>query len=644
MEAKKKLKTLIAISLIVAVFLSIIFSMGVFSNLQLSLGDNLYGGLNSREDIVILAIDDKSLQEIGRWPWDRKVFADALRKLKESKVVGVDVAFFEKSNENSDNELVNAIGFSKNVVLPVEYTSYTQEKVVRGEGILLPIEGIEENALDLGYINVITDKDGITRAANLNVLGDYDSFTSAIYQHYTGNEFNKKYSRFLINFVGKPDSFKTYSISDFLNGKLDEALFKGKVVLIGSTAPDLHDDHLVPTSKGKRMAGVEVHANTLQTMLNGNFLEQEANILVIISMFLAAVIVGLVFFFANTWIAFIITLILMISYIFAAILFFNKGILINLVYAPLAFFITNITSVATLYIGERKEKMKVLSAFEKYVSPILLNDILRKTGELKLGGDKATITILFSDIRGFTTFSEQMKPEDLVEVLNEYLTEMTNVIMNNKGLVDKYIGDAIMAFWGAPLKEKDHAALACTSALEMIKALENLNKKFKSEGKHQLDIGIGLNTGEAIVGNMGSEKRFDYTAIGDSVNLGSRLEGITKFYGVKIIISESVYEEVKDKFFMRELDYVSVKGKKKPIKIYGLMNYIKNESEEQEELKKCFEEGLKFYRKKEFDVAISWFKKCKNDKSSLVFIDRCHEYKKNPPPDEWDGVYVLKEK
>ena len=526
----------------------------------------------------------------------------------------------------------------------MEYTSYvsTVDGIV-GKDVLVPFEGLKEAVSGLGYINILTDKDGVSRAVNLNTGGEYSSFAEAIYEAHTREDFVHKESRFLINFVGGPGSFESYSFSDV--SELDASLFKDKIVLIGVTAPDLHDDAIVPTSSGKAMPGVEIHANTLQTMLDGSFLRQENYLMLILSIFLASLLTLFLVNRFNTWVASGVVFILIILYIFLAIKLFDSGIIMNLVYVPLSFVLTEGGVVAYYYILEKKEKKKVIGAFGKYVSPHVVNEILLHPEKLNLGGESKEITVLFSDIRGFTTLSENLSPEELVRLLNEYLTAMTDIIVDgHNGIVDKYIGDAIMAFWGAPLDEKKHARQASLASLEMIEKLKLLREKWKSEGKPEINIGVGLNTGDVVVGNMGSSKRFDYTAMGDAINLGSRLEGLTKEYGVQIIISEMTKKKIGDEFLVRNLDLVAVKGRKEPIEIFELVCGNENASEEQKKLKDNFEKGLEKYFEKKFGDAIQFFKKCGDDKPSKTFIERCENYKKNPPSGDWNGVWVMKSK
>jgi adenylate cyclase len=273
--------------------------------------------------------------------------------------------------------------------------------------------------------------------------------------------------------------------------------------------------------------------------------------------------------------------------------------------------------------------------------------MLKDPSKLKLGGDKKDLTVLFSDIRGFTTISEKMTPEELVHLLNEYLTTMTNVVFHYDGLLDKYMGDAIMAVFGAPLDQPDHALRACRTAIGMLDKLKILQKKWLEEGKPVLNIGIGINSGDMVVGNMGSDMRFDYTVMGDSVNLGSRLEEINKDYGSNIVISEYTYEAVKDVLFCRELDAVRVKGKKQLVRIYELLGEIKD-AEKWKQPVSLFEEGLLKYKQGLWDEAIECFYKVLEikpvDAPTHLYIARCEELKKNPPEGVWDGVFTMTRK
>lgn len=323
---------------------------------------------------------------------------------------------------------------------------------------------------------------------------------------------------------------------------------------------------------------------------------------------------------------------------------FDYGLIINIIYPEITLFLVYFSEISYMYLSERKSKAQIKEAFSKYVASDVVEEILKDPSKLKLGGSKEEITVFFSDIRGFTSFSEKLTPEKLVHVLNEYLSAMTDIILNHNGLVDKYIGDAIMAFWGAPIKNKEHAKIACDASLDMIKELENLKKKWQKEGFPEINIGIGLNSGNAVIGNVGSSERFDYTAIGDNINLGSRLESLTKHYGVSIIISEKTKEEAGNEFVTRKLDFVKVKGKNEPIEIYELVGRAGKVSQEQLDKIDNYNRALELYSKKKWDSAIKNFEKLREDKSAKEMIERCRYFMKNPPETSWKGEWEMKDK
>ena len=273
--------------------------------------------------------------------------------------------------------------------------------------------------------------------------------------------------------------------------------------------------------------------------------------------------------------------------------------------------------------------------------------MLANPERLRLGGEKKELSVLFSDIRGFTSLSEMLSPEELVPQLNEYLTHMTNVVFDHHGTLDKYIGDAIMAIFGAPLPQDDHPERACATALDMMDKLRALQEEWREQGKPVLEIGIGINTGVMMVGNMGSEGRFDYTVLGDNVNLASRLEGLTKMYGVRIIVSETTWDVAKERFIGRELDVVRVKGKQNPVAIYQVMDRAENQTRYLEPLSK-YEEAMGLYRKGEWEPALSMFQEVEQcwpgDPPARMYQERCKELLQTKPGDDWSFVTVLDHK
>jgi adenylate cyclase len=303
--------------------------------------------------------------------------------------------------------------------------------------------------------------------------------------------------------------------------------------------------------------------------------------------------------------------------------------------------------VSYRFFFEEGEKKKVRSAFSQYMHPALIAQMLSSPEGLRLGGEEKELTALFADIRGFTTLSENLTPAQLVELLNEYLTQMTEVIFKNWGTLDKYIGDAIMAFWGAPYPQADHALRSCRAGLDMITALKRLQEGWKVRALPPIDIGVGINSGPMLVGNMGSKRRKNFTIMGDSVNLASRLEGINRQFGTHIIISEATFLLVKDHVVARELDLIRVKGKTQPVKVFELIS-LAADAQLHNDLVNRFEKGLAAYRSGEWLEGIEVFQQLlvdyPQDAPSQVFIERCLNLLARPPEGKWDGVFVMKTK
>ncbi|MFH1100737.1 MAG: adenylate/guanylate cyclase domain-containing protein [Methanobacteriota archaeon] len=641
------MKTLLS-SLIISIIVSLLMFSGFLDTWEAKVSDAFYAPSQTLDNIVIVAIDDKSLQELGRWPWPRDVFGQIIQDVNQSAVIGIDISFFEPTEE--DTNFSNALKTS-NVVLALEYTSFSHRNgELYGESLLKPTSTLGTPNVDYktGFVNLYTDSDGVTRSFTPHITGieNHDHFSVVIANAYDNTTIHLTSSRMLINFFAPPGGYPYISFSDVYYNRTDPSYFKDKIVLIGATAGDLHDDAIVPISN-HAMPGVEINANLVQSILTNKYLAYQDDVSAVCIIFLFAFFVGLLLFKFRIHIATALIAVLFVAYIFVSIYIFNSGIIMNVLY-PLFTIIFIYTSLVVIYyLTEEKSRKWITSVFGKYVSPLVIDNLIKNPDKIKLGGEKRNITIFFSDIRGFTAISEQLDPEDLVRLLNEYLTEMTSIILENKGLVDKYMGDAIMALWGAPLELPNHAEIACKSSLEMIDKLRELQKKWRQENIPAFDIGIGVNSGDAIVGNMGSYSRFDYTAMGDNVNLASRMEGLNKIYGTNIIITEHTQKIVKDKFEIRKLDVVRVKGKKKPILIYELLAQKDRLSKDQIDFVQLYETGLDEYFKKKWKTAISSFKQAlslRDDIASELFISRCQEFLKNPPSPDWDGVWEMKTK
>lgn len=649
---KRKMVRGAAIGLGVAIILNIAFSLGIFKTWQNRVADSFFLPKMANKDIVIIAIDDKSISAIGRFPWDRGVYSKLINKLTadDSKPasLGVDISFLEKSNDEADKQLANSIKNIGNVTLSAESSMNGQ--------ILLPLDIFKNNA-QIGIANTQADSDGVTRFANLKTISTdgqtYDSFAydaAKVYLKNSGRSdafltgLPNRFPEMRINYIGGPNSYKTYSFVDVLNGPVDARVFKNKLVLVGATAPDLHDAQTTPTSGNNPMAGVEIQANAVQTILDGRFLTQESELMTLVEFFAATIIVSAALILLPVVPMTIVLVLSIIGYIVYAILSFDQGVIRNIVYPTIGLLLVGVANIIYKYFSEFRQKRYIRKAFSYYLSESVLSDVLNNPNKLRLGGERKEITVLFSDIAGFTTISERINPELLPRLLNDYLTRMTRIVFKYNGVLDKYIGDAVMAFWGAPIKSPNHALLACQAALEMYQEVNIIAASWKKLG-FELDIRIGINTGDMIVGNMGSAQRFDYTLLGDNVNLGSRLEGINKEYGTNIIISEATYLQVMDKIVARRLDTVAVKGKEKGIIIYELIG-LRNASVDLEFLRK-FEEARHLYENGDFPNSLELFKKLSrkhpNDRPTKMYIARLQTLPKTKSKN-WDGIYRAKEK
>ncbi|MBX4198579.1 CHASE2 domain-containing protein [Candidatus Parcubacteria bacterium] len=630
MISRTRLITLLVAFIVASVIVGT-YLLGSLDVWQEKIQDRFFLKKNPPADIIIIGIDNQSLNAIGQWPWPREVFAKALRELGSARAIGIDIHFSESSRLGlADDTLLEKelIRLSGKVILPQE---------IRPDGFIIvrPLQLFADKA-SLGFINVSPDSDGVLRK-NKTYLASSTSFDNA------SSKIPAKEDVVRIDYRGPIKTFPIFSFIDLINKKIPERILADSTVLIGVTADSLHDTIATPFGV---MSGVEAHANIIAT------LEQDVQFKTIprtfgtIFVYVAAFLATLGFWLNKrfmTLLLYQLGLALIIAVI--SLTLFSFHILVPFLYIFSAGVITAIILVALLYITESREKQFIRKSFQYYLTPEIIEEIINDPKKLRLGGERKKVTIFFSDIRGFTTLSEKMSPEKLTHIINEYLTGMTDTIMNSRGLVDKYIGDAVMAFWGAPVANQNQVADACRSVFGMIAELERLNIHWQEQGLPRLEIGMGINTGEVIVGNMGSERRFNYTIMGDEVNFASRLEGITKTYSVQCILGESAaHEAEKAGFTIRELDEVMVKGKKEPKKIFELVTCDVDET-----FKKVltyFHEGRTLYRKGQFEKAILSFKKALEygeDGPSKLFLERS-EYLLGHTPESWTGVFEFKTK
>jgi len=604
------------------------------------------------------------------------ILADAIRKSQAKIVLGhffyMDKAALNYRIEQKDIERqTERIKNSKYPLLMYSQQDITIDPFISAYIPEANIDILSQAADSSGYFNMLPDKDGVVRWMPLVFKCGRDIYAPLSIQsiwHYLdqpqlmvkvanygiqGIKMGERFiptaedGKMLINYLGPEQTFPHYSLTDMIQGNIPQGTFKGKVVMVGATAIAIYDTRSTPFSGLGEYPGLEIHATVINNIISNNFLKKpkwttlfDALAIILIGLFTGVVVrrVGALKGILFSSVLFI--LYILISYW----LFMYWGIWVTIIYPLLTLVLVYISLTVYRYLTEERERKKIKGAFTYYLSSDVINEILKDPEKLKLGGDRKDLSVLFSDIRGFTTIAEGLTPEEVVHLLNEYLTVMTDIVIKNNGLLDKYMGDAIMALYGAPLDLPDHPSRACHSALEMMTELERLNQKWIAEGKHPIDIGIGINTGPMIVGNMGSVERFDFTAMGDSVNLGSRLEGANKSYKTNIIISEFTFERVKNDFTCMELDSVRVKGKQRPVKIYSLVGY-KNLPAIQQDVINQFNQGITFYKKKKWDKAIRIFENITAMDPDLyaahVYIERCLDLKKNPPPAGWDGAYTM---
>lgn len=511
-------------------------------------------------EIIILAIDNKSLSEIGRWPWKRSTHAKIIEKVSDIKpqALGVDITFSETENQFEDKILADT--FKKAdypIILASEPVFVKGQKDSTKTISPLPIF-LENKFVSTGQTNIQTDADGINRIS--------PSSLSFSFQLAKVLNANLPRDPFLIDYVGPAGTFSTYSIIDFLSGKVPAEKLSGKIILIGASASDLHDTVLIPP--GKVIAGVEWNANVLDNLLLKRFITLIPKIVPFLLSFLVGILYILFFSkLSPRRMSIILACLILIFPALSFILWQQKLALFYLSNSLLAFLLL-IFNGGLRWITTEIEKRKLKNTFQPYFSPAVMDAILKDPSLLNLGGRSMEVTILFSDIRNFTTITESLPPETLTHLLQEYFTEVSEEILKTNGVIDKFIGDAVMAFWGAPITQPGHADSAVSAAVNMVKKIKRLQIKWQKMGLPFIDMGVGINTGVVTVGNMGSRQRFDYTLIGDGVNLASRLEGLNKEYKSHIIISEATKVKLTIPVKLKSLGQVTVKGKTKNVKIY----------------------------------------------------------------------------
>ncbi|MEK9136082.1 MAG: adenylate/guanylate cyclase domain-containing protein, partial [Bacteroidota bacterium] len=698
-----------------------ILKLGIIQRLELASIDYRFESrgtdlaFKDSSDVVIVEISEESFKSLPeKWPWPRSYYARLIRNLKTAgaRAVGIDLILSSSVLGPQDNDELRAAIHETGIVVlagkvPQKEADYNIVTANENYGnMFFNVDSC------LGAVNVLSDADGVLRryqpmwANNTNLLIPAFGF-GVLDKHYGLPALSivenfadhfvfihaeiPKYdaTTFLINFYGPAGTFRRVNFVDVIDdetlttieeaqteaeinlfsdpdiGYLQSGVFKDKIVIVGSMAPEEHDLFPVSFARGQQagdnlMYGVEIHANVIENVLRNDFITKQSTTTEVLAVFFFTIVTFLVtsglkssktrhaFLVELNGFLFVLAEVFVVGY--AALILFNKhNYLLTAISPILAVLAGYVSSTVYHFVVERKQRMLIKSMFSTYVNPTVVEELIVNPEKLKLGGERRELTVLFSDIEGFTTLSEGMPPEQLVGLLNEYLSAMTEIIFRKDGTLDKYEGDAIMAFWGAPIPQPDHALRACLSALEMQEKLHSIRSEWRQQEKPALNVRVGINTGEMVVGNMGGMGKFDYTVIGDSVNLASRLEGANKQYKTGIMVSERTYELVQGKIRGRELDLIAVKGRSAPLKIFELLRLNDGGVDATlEAFLTIYEEGLKLYRERRWDEARKKFERAlhlrRDDHPSKMYIERASLYAVNPPPTEWDGVFVMQTK
>ena len=577
-----------ALLLAILTFTAVYFQW--FTSLNLLLQDAIYQRENPVDpSIKIIAIDEKTLEALGQFEtWTREPYAELIELLNGSeyapKVIGLDVLFVNEMGEE-DQLLVDACKKYSNIVMASNLVFSTKIETKDGKSQVNPLHidmvetpfGQLTGTVRTGFANAVQDsEDNSVRYALLERDG-YQSFAAAIVRAAIESDEGTvdpvstmpvdANNGIIIDYTGDVDSYEILSMIDVLEGKIPAEIFSNSIVLIGVHAAGMGDSYAVPVQKGAQMYGVEIHANIIQCLL-------EQRCLVNISTFWNAVFYAvLAFIFAllatrmKIWMnAFGAALITAAQY-FLCLRLDEKGLVINIIVLPISLLVILVWSIVGKYASEVLHRRKIMYAFRKYVAPQVVDEISKNQNyQLKLGGEKRHIAVLFVDIRGFTPLSEALEPEQVVEILNEYLSLVTDSIFKNGGTLDKFIGDAAMAIFNAPFDSEDYIYKAVCAAKDIAAGSDRIASKFMERFGKKVSYGIGVNCGYAVVGNIGSEFRMDYTAIGDTVNTAARLEANAK--AGQILISEFVYDNLRERIEVTEIGEIPLKGKSKGVMVY----------------------------------------------------------------------------
>jgi adenylate cyclase len=658
---------------------------------------------NPIEDIIIIDIDGRSVSKMGRFhQWRRQNYPKIIKYVNEggALAIGIDVIISDRdiNHPEDDEEFVTATEQAGNIFHAIYFAqadslnfrykmrmepenfqwkkfAYTLPREVISSQY--QVDRFENEVIDLlngargvGHVNFRGDQDGVVRKTNLFTFFNNHAYPSLPFKiamelmgtdsmsfklgetvnlYSEGNLMREipidKHGNMIIHYFGGFKRFRYVSFYDVLEQGIPKDFFKDKIILVGTSLPGLYDLRSAPFMPA--FPGVEIHANILFTLLSGDFVKQPSGWQNFIILILIGIGIGIITIFLSPLWSILVIFLAAFIHIITAFTFYDSQVIWIPIVTPILTLLSTFTGVYLYrYITEERGKRFIRNTFSHFVSKSVVDELLANPEKIKLGGEKKVCTVMFTDVVGFTTIAEQLTPEALVSLLNQYLTEMTNTVFNYDGMLDKYEGDAIMAVFGAPVSHGNHALNCCGAAIQMQDQLIRLRQLWAKQGRPQLHARIGINTGPMVVGNMGSENRFDYTVMGDPVNLGARLESANKQYGTFLMIGETTYEMAKEDLIVRELDLVRVKGKTEPAKVFELVGLKeKGIPEKKQQIITTFNQGFECYLAQKWDDAIEHFNKAiavnPNDGPSRSYIKRCEQFKRYPPGDNWDGVFIL---
>lgn len=713
----------VLLSFFAVVATGLIGSTGPFQVLNLQASDWFFllrGPVDlSDSPVVLIAIDDQADQEFPEpWPWPRSYHARLIENLNKAgaKAIGFDVTMVQPDEHSPHNDslLADALLKHGNVVLAGDIRSERRAGVADFVQYVPPHFMFRQNNPNpWGFASNPLDLDGFIRRYRIvqhHLGSSYHPLGLELIRIYldldtlrlkqTPSSFDLGFvsvprfgpTSMIINYHGPPGSFLQFSYDQILddgnflldsdirflgyshpeekdfgtfddpdNGLLQSGILKDKIVIVGATMPELHDFHRSPLSE--QFPGFEIHANAIQTILDESFIRPISGWPLLLLIVMTVFFISTVTVYRGVITGFFVMLLLgVLLLIAAAVLFLYQNMRLDLVYPMVALVAGYMTSTSYSFVFEQLEKRRIRTMFGSYVAPEVVNEMIESGKEPQLGGSESYMTAFFSDIQSFSSFSEILQPKQLVDLINEYLSEMTDILNEERGTLDKYIGDAIVAFFGAPVPVDDHALRACVTSQRILLKQKELCHKWEKDGRNwpiivsQMHTRIGINTGLMVTGNMGSTRRFNYTMMGDNVNLAARCESGARTYGVYTMVTEETRNEALakgDDCVFRYLDKTIVAGRSKPVHLYEIMGLRTQLNPVNYECLELFEKGISEYQKQNLDQALVFFRESARleihqpgtpgieTNPSFVMIDRCRFMKKNPPGDDWNGIFVM---